>query len=101
MTQSASIVMFSCLAISRQGHLPSKTPKTDGPFGMGWKVMVCESLLSTVAVCAFEKFTNTQKAVVNTIEICLMNFLIYKKLFCLFYYHLTGKRSHSDLLLSL
>src|SRR5687768_16219958 len=78
-TQSSGIGIFSCLAISRQGGLPSKTAKTEGPFGIGRKVIVCESLLSAAAVCAFERFTNNeQKAVTDTARIVFIIFSFYK-----------------------
>ena len=59
--------------MSTQGGLPSKTPKTVAPVGMGRKVMVCESLLSAAAVCAFEGFMNKQqKTVATTIKVSFL-----------------------------
>ena len=66
--------MFSCLASAGQGGLPSKMPSTDGPLGIGRKVIDCEGLLSPDAVCAFEVFTsNEEKAETSTTKECFIN----------------------------
>jgi hypothetical protein len=61
--------MRSCSANPLQGGRPSNTPKTEGPFGMGRKVIVFDSLLSAAAVWAFKKpIGKEQKAVISAIK---------------------------------